>query len=79
MAQKWPKNAIFGPKMLQMTYNLDIWCILVVFIDFQIFVNFYQKLPDLWAKNTCFFADASKIWRKIFRRKAYAFFQKRSN
>ena len=27
MAQKWPKNANFGPKMLQMTYNLDIWCI----------------------------------------------------
>ena len=27
MAQKWLKNAICGPKMLQMTYDLDMWCI----------------------------------------------------
>ena len=79
MAQKWPKIAIFGPKMLQMTCNLDIWCILMIFIDFQIFFNFYRKLPDFWAKNTNFFADAAKIWENDFQRKVYAFFQKWSN
>ena len=64
MAQKWLKNVIFGPKMLQITYNLDIWCILMILNDFQKNFNFYQKLPDFWAKNTRFFADAAKICRR---------------
>ena len=38
----------------------------MVFIDFQNFVNFQQKLPDFWAKNTHFFAAATKIWGTIF-------------
>ena len=48
----------------------------MVFIDFQNFVNFYQKLPDFWAKNTRFFADAAKILETNLRRKVYAFFKK---
>ena len=76
MAQKWTKIAIFGPKMLQMTYNLDIWCIQVIFIDFQNFVNFYKKLPDFWAKNTRFFANTAKIWGKNFAGKFMRFQEK---
>ena len=33
MAQKWTKIAILGPKMLQMTHNLDILCICVFLWD----------------------------------------------
>ena len=43
----------------------------MVFIDFQNFVNFRQFLADFWAKKRHFFADASKIFEKNFRRKIY--------
>ena len=53
--------------MLQMTYNLAIWCIYMVFIDFQNFVNFRRKLADFGPKNRHFFADAAKILKnKIY-------------
>ena len=61
MAKKWPKMAIFSPKMVQMTWNFDITCIWVFFIDFQNFGNFRQKLPDLRVKNLFFFATSAKI------------------
>ena len=48
----------------------------MVFIDFQNFVNFHKKLPDFWAKNTRFFADAAKIWEKNFDGKVMRFFKK---
>ena len=75
MAQKWPKNAICGPKMLQITYNLDIWCILMIFIDFQKILNFYQKLPNFWAKNTRFLPTLQKFGKMIFDGKSMRFFK----
>ena len=51
----------------------------MIFIDFQKILNFYQKLPDFWAKNTCVFAEAAKIWEKLFSTESLLFFQKWSN
>ena len=61
MDKKNTKMAIFSPKMVQMTWNFDITCIWVVFIDFQNFGNFRPKLPDFRVKNLFFFADSAKI------------------
>ena len=61
--------------MLQMTYNLDIWCILMIFIDFQNFLNFYQKLPDFWAKNARFLPKRQKFVKIIFDGKSMRFFK----
>ena len=72
MAQKWTENAIFGPEMLQMPYNLDIWCIYVAFINFQNFVNFY---PIFGQKTHVFLLTRQKFGKMIFNGKSMRFFK----
>ena len=65
MAKKWLKNAIFGPKMLQMTYNLDVWCILMIEFFFLILLiskifKFLPKIARFLGKKHPFFCGPGK-------------------
>ena len=71
MAQKFIKIAIILPKMPQMTQNLGKYCILIVTIDFQNFVNFHKKLADLQAKITHFFVEKAKKLSFLKKLKTY--------
>ena len=52
-------------KMTQMTYNFDIRCIYVFFIDLQNFGKFRKKNPIFGQKNLFFFADSAKNKKSV--------------
>ena len=83
IGEKWSKNGLKMQFLCQKCFKWPIIWIYGVFWWFllisKIFLDFYRKLPNFWAKNTRFFADAAKIWKNNFQRKVYAFFQKWSN
>ena len=67
--------ATFCAKMTQMPPNYDIWCIYMVFIDFQNFGKFRLFLADFWPKTGFFFADSAKKWKKMFGGKCMEFLE----
>ena len=71
MGQKWPKIAIFCQKMVQMTSNLDIWCIYIVFIKSQNFENFRLFLAVFWSENRIFFNFRGYVLKKNFGRNIF--------
>ena len=75
MAKKWPKNAIFGPKMLEMTHNFDIWSILMIFIDFQKVLNFTKDCSIFGQKTPVFLPTRQKFGKIIFNGKSMRFFK----
>ena len=70
MAQKWPKIAIFGPKMLQMTYNtvqqnlgsIELFFIGMMFLD-QFFVLILEIQPIFVHQPRIFFYSQLKVLR----------------
>ena len=76
---KIDKNCNFWAKNTSIDLYFGYMVYLGDFYWFPKLCKFSPKLPDFWAKNTRFFADAAKIWEKKLRRKVYAFLGKRSN
>ena len=74
MAQKLKKIAIFGPKKLQMTYNFDMWCILMIIIDFHL-LFFLPKIAWFLGKKHPFLPTRQKFGKIVFDGKFMRFFK----
>ena len=70
---------IFCQKMTQITYNFDIRCIQVFFIDFQFFLKICQKLADFLQKNGFFYRFLKNVTYPIFAVNVYLVFGKWSD